>query len=159
MTPPGSPRRPDEQSLRASALVAGERGALIRGPSGSGKSALCLAMIEIARRSGDYAALVGDDRVFARVAFGRLLIRGVPGFEGWIERRGEGLLVETHEPRAVARLVVDLPEPSLAPPRWPEDDADFAVIMGLRLPRLALDPRPGSAAGAYAALRALAHRA
>jgi serine kinase of HPr protein (carbohydrate metabolism regulator) len=156
MTAPGSPRHAGEQSLHASAVVARERAALIRGPSGSGKSALCLAMIEIARRSGDYAALVGDDRVFARVASGRLLVRGVPGFEGLIERRGEGVLVETFEPRAVAWLVVDLPGPEANLPRWPEDEDGFTEIMGLRLRRLTLDSRPGPVAGAFAALRALA---
>jgi len=74
------------------------------------------------------------------------------GFEGAIERRGEGLLVETHEARVVIRLVVDLGDP---PSRWPADD-DHAELLGIRLPRLALDSTKGPLDGAYAALRRLA---
>lgn len=146
-------RRAGESDIHACAVAVGERGALIRGPSGAGKSALSLAMIALARQAGGFAALVGDDRIFLSVAAERLLARGVPGFEGVIERRGEGLLVETHEARVVVRLVVDLGDP---PSRWPADDARCAELLGIRLPRLALDSTNGPLDGAYAALRRLA---
>jgi serine kinase of HPr protein (carbohydrate metabolism regulator) len=146
----------DESSLHACAVAIGERGALIRGHSGAGKSALCLAMIAMARQAGDYAALVGDDRVFLSVASGRLLARGVPGFEGVIENRGEGLLAETHEPRVIVRLIVDLGERGHAPPRWPEDEDLRAELLGVRLPRLALDSARGAPDGAIVVLRRLA---
>jgi HPr kinase/phosphorylase len=149
-------RPPGELGIHACAVAVAERGALIRGPSGSGKSALSLAMISLARQAGGFAALVGDDRVFLSVAAERLLARGVPGFEGVIERRGEGLLVETHEPRVVVRLVVDLSERGEVPPRWPGDEDRCTELLGIRLPRLALDSTHGPLDGAYAALRRLA---
>jgi serine kinase of HPr protein (carbohydrate metabolism regulator) len=151
-----SGRRADESSFHACALAVGERGALIRGPSGAGKSTLCLAMIALARQIGRFAALVGDDRVFLSVAANRLLARGIPGFQGAVERRGEGLLAEAHEPRVVVRLVVDLGERGRAPPRWPEDDDRWSDLLGVRVPRLALDSVAGPLDGAYAALRRLA---
>jgi HPr kinase/phosphorylase len=152
MTASSPARHAGESGIHACAVAVGERGALIRGSSGAGKSALSLAMIALARQAGGFAALVGDDRIFLSVAAERLLARGVPGFEGVIERRGEGLLVETHEARVVIRLVVDLGDP---PSRWPADD-DHAELLGIRLPRLALDSTNGPLDGAYAALRRLA---
>jgi serine kinase of HPr protein (carbohydrate metabolism regulator) len=148
--------RVDESSVHACAVAIGERGALIRGVSGAGKSALCLAMIALARRAGEFGALVGDDRVFLGVASGRLVARGVPGFEGVIENRGEGLLAETHEPRVIVRLIVDLGERGHAPARWPEDDDLHAELLGVRLPKLALDSARGPPDGAFAVLRRLA---
>jgi HPr kinase/phosphorylase len=144
-----------EASIHACALVVGERGVLIRGPSGAGKSLLTLAMIARARGAGAFAALVADDRVFLEVAAGRLLARGARGFAGVVERRGEGLLAEAHEPRAVLRLVIDLPGRGRAPPRWPEEEGRDVELLGVRLPRLALDLAPGLQEGAYAALRGL----
>lgn len=145
-----------QPSIHACALLVGERGALIRGPSGAGKSALSLAMLVLARQASSFAALVGDDRVFLSVASNRLLVRGVTGFEGMIERRGEGLLAEAHEPRAVVRLVVDLGADGEPLTRWPEDDERLTQVLGVRLPRLVLDSARGALDGAYAALRRLA---
>jgi HPr kinase/phosphorylase len=153
MTPSGAGRRAGESGVHACAVVVDERGALIRGPSGVGKSALSLAMLALARQTGRFAALVGDDRVFLSVAAERLLARGVPGFDGVIERRSEGLLIETHEARVVIRLVVDLGD---APPRWPGDHDRWTELLGVRLPRLVVDSTHGPLDGAYAALRRLA---
>jgi hypothetical protein len=110
-------------------------------------------MLVLARQTGRFAALVGDDRIFLSVAAERLLARGVPGFEGVIERRSEGLLIETHESRVVIRLVVDLGD---SPPRWPEDHDHWTELLGVRLPRLVIDSTHGALDGAYAALRRLA---
>ena len=44
---------------------------------------------------------------------------------------------------------------AIAPSRWPADD-DHAELLGIRLPRLALDSTNGPLDGAYAALRRLA---
>jgi serine kinase of HPr protein (carbohydrate metabolism regulator) len=156
VTPSGVGRRAGESGIHACAVAVGERGALIRGPSGAGKSALSLALLALARQTGRFAALVGDDRIFLSVAAERLLARGVPGFEGVIERRSEGLLIETHEARVVIRLVVDLGERGDAPPRWPGDQDLRTELLGVRLPRLAIDSTHGPLDGAYAALRRLA---
>jgi HPr kinase/phosphorylase len=155
MTPSGVGRRAGESGIHACAVAVGECGALIRGPSGAGKSALSLAMLALARQAGRFAALVGDDRIFLSVAAERLLARGVPGFEGVIERRSEGLLIETHEACVVIRLVVEFGERGAAP-RWPGDDDRWTELLGVRLPRLAIDSSHGALDGAYAVLRRLA---
>ena len=56
---------PRGTGIHATAVVYGESGVLILGPSGSGKSALALALLARARDSGLFGALIGDDRVWA----------------------------------------------------------------------------------------------
>ena len=55
-------------ALHATAVIHGDSGVLILGPSGSGKSALALALIARASDAGLFGALVGDDRVYVRKA-------------------------------------------------------------------------------------------
>jgi serine kinase of HPr protein (carbohydrate metabolism regulator) len=146
----------DWSSLHADALVVGESGVLARGPSGAGKSSLALALIARAREAATFAALIGDDRVLVRACGGRLLARGVPRFAGLIERRFEGLVAVAHEPSAIVRLVVDLVGHDQSAPRLPEESEKFAEILGVRLPRVALDPAQGALDHAYAVLESLA---
>jgi serine kinase of HPr protein (carbohydrate metabolism regulator) len=143
-------------SLHATAIVVGEVGLLIRGPSGAGKSALALALIARARERAIFTALIGDDRVFLRASAGRLLARGAPGFEGLIERRFEGVIGVRHEPCAVARLVVELVGRGRPAARMPEESEEIAEILGVRLPRVTLDPAHGPLDHAYTALQTLA---
>jgi HPr kinase/phosphorylase len=125
-------------SLHATAVIHRETGVLILGPSGSGKSALALALMARASGVGAFGALIGDDRIFVRRADGRLIARGSANMAGVIERRAAGLIVVRHEPAAVVRLAVELCERGLRWPRMP-DDHDCLIIAGVGLPRLALD--------------------
>jgi HPr kinase/phosphorylase len=125
-------------SLHATAVIHGESGILILGPSGSGKSALALALIARASSSSAFAALIGDDRIFVSEAHGHLVAWGAANMAGLIERRTAGLLKVRHEPAAVIRLAVELCERGRRWPRMPEDDHGLAVG-GVTLPRLALD--------------------
>jgi HPr kinase/phosphorylase len=127
-----------EISLHATAVIHGESGVLILGPSGSGKSALALALMARASSSGAFGALIGDDRVFVSEAHGRLIARGTANVAGLIERRTAGLIRVRHEPAAVMRLAVELCERGRRWPRMPEDD-DGLIVSGVTLPRLALD--------------------
>jgi hypothetical protein len=103
-------------TVHASAVLVGARAVVIRGPSGSGKSRLALALIE-AGRSGRllFARLVGDDRIFLAAAGGRLLARPADNLTGLIEVRGAGLLRLDYEPGAVVGLVLDL---AAIPPKF-----------------------------------------
>ena len=125
-------------SLHATAVIHRETGVLILGPSGSGKSALALALMARASGAGAFGALIGDDRIFVRRADGRLIARGAANMAGVIERRKAGLIVVQHEPAAIVRLAVELCERGRQWPRMPEDH-DCLMIGGVRLPRLALD--------------------
>jgi HPr kinase/phosphorylase len=143
-------------SLHATALIVGERGLLVRGPAGAGKSGLALALIAHARENGTFAALVGDDRVFLRACAGRLLASGAPDFAGMIERRGEGVVAVRHAQSAVARLMVDLAARGKTVARMPGEGEEFAEVLGVRLPRIRLDPGHGPLDHAYAAMERLA---
>ncbi len=124
--------------MHATAVIYGDYGVLILGPSGSGKSALALALLARARSAGLFAALIGDDRVWIRRAGGRLIALGAQDLAGVIERRMAGLLTVAAERAAVVRLIVELSEPGRGWPRLP-DDPDLLTLDGIDAPRLALD--------------------
>jgi len=126
-------------SIHASAVVFAESGVLIRGESGAGKSALALALIELAVGIGRFARLVGDDRVQIHAEGGRLVMRGAPNVLGLIERRGVGLANIAAEPAAVAHLVVDLLPAGEKLDRLPEAARETCELAGVRLQRLAFD--------------------
>ena len=75
-------RRSEEAAtptVHASAVLIGSRAMLIRGPAGSGKSRLALALIGRRRRAHpSFARLVADDRVELTAAHGRLLAASWP---------------------------------------------------------------------------------
>jgi HPr kinase/phosphorylase len=124
-------------TVHASAVLAGARAVLIRGPSGAGKSRLALGLIEAAGAGAlRFAKLVGDDRVYLAPAHGRLLVRPAEALAGLIEIRGIGIHRLPHEPSAVVGLVVDLAAADAE--RQPETDRQYAVIAGVKLPRLAV---------------------
>jgi serine kinase of HPr protein (carbohydrate metabolism regulator) len=124
-------------TIHASAVLVGAHAVLIRGPSGSGKSRLALALIEAAH-SGTlrFARLVADDRVYLEAAGGRLLAHPPEALAGLIEVRGAGLLHLPHEASAVVGLVVDLAADSAS--RLPVPAGRKTKIGGISLPRLAV---------------------
>lgn len=126
------------KGIHATAVICNGIGVLLSGPSGSGKSALALALISHAQDVGAYSALVGDDRVWAWAAGGRLVVSGSPLLAGLIERRGVGLVAAPNEPACVIALVVELSTREGLRPRLPSEP-DVAMIEGVRLPRLVLD--------------------
>ncbi len=137
------------QTVHASAVLAGASAVLIRGPAGSGKSRLALALIAAAG-SGlvSFARLVGDDRVVLAAAHGRLVVRPAPALAGLIEVRGLGIRKLDHEPVALVGLVVDLAEPRAERLPGPEQVA----IEGITLPRLSFQADAAPLPGVLAAL-------
>jgi serine kinase of HPr protein (carbohydrate metabolism regulator) len=142
-------------SVHATALILGEAGVLIRGPSGSGKSGLALALLALAGRRGLFAALIGDDRVHIRVSGRRILASGTPNIRGLIERRGYGIVRAPIEPCAVIRLVVDLSLGGERNPRLPDEESLKASFGDIALPRLAFDAASAAVERAYAILEYL----
>ena len=127
-----------DAGLHATAVIHGESGVLILGPSGSGKSALALALMARASGAGAFGALIGDDRIYVRKSDDRLVAWGAANMAGIIERRTAGLMEVRHERAAIVRLAVELSERGHQRPRMP-DDHDGVTVGGVRLPRLALD--------------------
>lgn len=130
--------------VHATAVVYGECGVAIMGASGSGKSALALALLARAKSSGRFGALIGDDRVWVRAAGGRVIASGAPHTAGLIERRAAGVQSAPSEPAAVIRLVVELSGPKRSWPRWPGEPNEYAVEE-IAVPRLALDSAASAA--------------
>ncbi|KQQ25057.1 serine kinase [Methylobacterium sp. Leaf123] len=132
------PQETRHDTVHASCVLLDEAGVLIRGPSGSGKSALCLALLDRFFLEGRHARLVGDDRIRLEAHHGRLVARPHPALAGLIEIRGLGLRrLAKHSPAAVLRLVVDL----VAEAERLPDTTATATLLGVALPRLALEPR------------------
>ena len=93
--------RPRDEDFTPPPSSIGESGVLILGPSGSGKSALALALLARAKTTGAFGALIGDDRVWLRAesrqadrvrraAMAGLIERRAAGLSGGAQRAGRG---------------------------------------------------------------------
>lgn len=110
--------------LHASCVALSGRGVLILGPSGSGKSALALALLAMG------ADLVADDRTRIWRAGNRLRATAPPAIRGRIEARGFGLLTAPARDADCLVLAVDLAREEAA--RLPEPRR--LPLLGLSLP-------------------------
>jgi HPr kinase/phosphorylase len=132
-------------SEHATAVLAGPRAVLIRGPAGSGKSRLAWSLLEAAARGEiRFARLVADDRVALSALNGRLIAAVPKTIEGMIELRGAGIRIVPFERYAVVGLVVDLAAADAE--RIPAPAALRTELLGVTLPRLPVaagsDPLP-----------------
>jgi HPr kinase/phosphorylase len=124
-------------TIHASAVLVGARAVLIRGPSGSGKSRLALALLQAADRGAlAFARLVADDRAHIEAVHGRLLVRPAPALAGLLEVRGLGIRRLPYEPLAMVGLLIDLGAAEAE--RHPSPGSLQDEIAGIRLPRLAV---------------------
>jgi HPr kinase/phosphorylase len=127
----------DALTLHATCVALGDRGVLITGPSGSGKSDLALRLIDGGAR------LVADDLTTLRAENGGLVAVAPPRLAGRIEVRGIGILPVAAAPQVRLALEVVL-APSDAIERLPEPER--AAYLGVALPKVRLDPFTASAA-------------
>lgn len=102
-----------DETIHASCVTWEERGLLLLGASGAGKSALALELIALG------AAMVADDRVVLRRDGGRLIASPPPRLAGLIEARGLGVLRMPHRADAALAMALDLDavESARMPPR------------------------------------------
>jgi serine kinase of HPr protein (carbohydrate metabolism regulator) len=159
----------EAERVHATVIAISGRGALIRGPSGSGKSDLALRCLGLGRSAlvRDGVDLVADDQVLlwrdARHEPPRLLASAPAALRGKLEVRGVGILEVAVVDDAEIVLIADLasegpierfPEP------WPKTQ-----ILGFDLPLMRLLPFESSAphklvvALAMAALPRAEHKA
>ena len=114
------------QTVHATAISLGGQGALIRGRSGSGKSALALEMMAFG------AELVADDQVHLVRVDDRIVASCPAALSGLIEARGLGLLRAVPAGPCPLECVVDLVDTvaDRLPPRR------HVTILGCALPLL-----------------------
>ena len=127
-------------NFHATAVVLGDRGIVIAGEPGMGKTQLALDLIFHARTHGLFARLVGDDQIFLSAHRGRLVCAAPPAIAGLAEVRGLGPQPVRYEAKAPVDLVIRLVGRSAAE-RFPE--AETEVLLGCHVPlmRLAADDR------------------
>lgn len=129
--------------MHATAVLVGDRGILITGSSGSGKSSIARALIDRAAAKGVFAVLVSDDQCRLRSVSGRLLCAAPASLRGGVEVRGSGLHTVDHEPAAIIHLVAELVEPDLAV-RFA--DQQMIQLQGVKIPHIILPSREIEAA-------------
>ena len=139
-----------QQNIHGTALLLGDRGLLVTGPSGAGKTTLALALISHFCARGLFCRLVGDDQLFAAGHGGRLVCRAPATIAGLAEVPGIGPRPLAFEPAAVIDLVVRL-VPAAQMPRLQEEARES--IAGCDLPCLEMAARD-----AVSALPAVASR-
>jgi len=133
----------DKLVMQASVVAIAGRALAIRGPAGSGKSSLALALIDRG------AQLIGDDAVTLNRDARRIVASPPPNIAGLIEVHGVGLIEMPIGAAARLSLILDIAAPV---ERLPETIAQ-CDILGQNVPCLAF--QPGSIAPALRAELAL----
>ncbi len=112
--------------VHASCVAFDRRAVLLRGASGSGKSALALQLMALG------AVLIADDRVILGLRDGAVFARCPASIRGRIEARGVGILAAETAETAIVQLVVDLDrqETERLPPQRE------TTLLGQRIPLL-----------------------
>jgi len=123
--------------IHGTCIAALGRGALLRGPSGSGKSDLALRLIERG------AQLIADDQVILEAEGEGVRASVEPRLQGKLEVRGIGILEVPHVQGAPLLAVFDLCDPAEVPrlpePQWAE------LLPGTRTRAFRLAPFEASA--------------
>lgn len=137
MIPPG------QQLVYGTCVALGPVAALLRGPSGSGKSDLALRFV-METPPHLAASLVSDDQILLERAGDLLIARPPATIAGKLEVRGIGIVELPSCAEAELRLVIRLAAPADVP-RLPEPDAEHTAFLGVSLPVMALAPFEASA--------------
>jgi len=145
---------PAEPTVHATCVCTGGAGVLITGPSGSGKSALALELIDTPGHGAGGSlletVLVADDRVLLERREGTLFASAPHQLAGRLEVRGLGILRLPHAERVPLRLIVRLC-PWHEIERMPAPETE--EVRGVSLPLVRIDAdRPRAAARLRAAL-------
>jgi serine kinase of HPr protein (carbohydrate metabolism regulator) len=129
--------------VHATAVLVGDRGILISGPSGSGKSSIASELLRRAVGRGVFAALICDDQCLLQATSGRLVCAAPASLQGGLEVRGSGLHTVDFETCGVIHLAVELTKSEQAI-RFANDA--MILLEGVAIPHLILPERKAGAA-------------
>lgn len=144
----------DPINIHASCVAIGNKGVLLLGKSGAGKSDLALRLID------GGAKLVADDRVLLFGKSGAIHARAPDTIRGLLEIRGVGIveLPVRRQVRLALAVVLGSEGPRLPEPKFWHPPAPLR--MNTKLPQITLDARYASApAKIRAVLAAFAQKA
>ncbi|WFP76793.1 HPr kinase/phosphorylase [Mesorhizobium sp. WSM4906] len=131
------------ENIHGTAILIGERGVLITGPSGAGKTTLALTLIDHCRIRGLFSRLIGDDRLLAAPHHGRLVCRAPATIAGLAEVPGFIPSPLPFEPGGVIDLHIRLvPKGEMA--RFQEEISE--PVAGCAVPRIDLAERNAATA-------------
>ncbi|AZO49656.1 MAG: HPr kinase/phosphorylase [Mesorhizobium sp.] len=131
------------ENIHGTAILIGERGVLITGASGAGKTTLALTLIDHCRARGLFSRLIGDDRLLATAHAGRLVCRVPATIAGLAEVPGFIPRPLPFEPGGVIDLNVRLvPQAEMA--RFQEEIRE--PVAGCPVPRVDLAERNAATA-------------
>ncbi|WDR06909.1 hypothetical protein PSQ90_05525 [Devosia rhodophyticola] len=120
------------QNVHGTGLMLGQTGILVRGPSGSGKSVLALALLERWEMMGKLALLISDDQVLLNAGHGHLQMQAPASIAGKMELRGRGIVSRPMLESAPLHLVIDLVETL---ERMPPEEAFAVELLGVGVAR------------------------
>ena len=132
--------------LHGTCVALGRAAALLRGPSGSGKSDLALRFLFLARRGPaavERPALVADDQVCLRRSGSRILVESPAAIRGKLEVRGVGIVEVKSIAEAELVLIADLVAETEVE-RLPDTDATVSLL-GVQIASVKLAAREPSA--------------
>jgi serine kinase of HPr protein (carbohydrate metabolism regulator) len=131
------------ENIHGTAILIADRGVLITGPSGAGKTTLALTLIDHWRARGLFSCLISDDRLLAAAHGGRLVCRAPATIAGLAEVPGFIPCPLPFEPGGVIDLHIRLvPKEEMA--RFQEDISE--PIAGCPVPRIDLAERNAASA-------------
>jgi HPr kinase/phosphorylase len=131
--------------VHGTCVALGDRAALLRGNSGSGKSDLALRFLALPADGAHRPALVADDQVFVETQdTGAVTVSPPETIAGDMEVRGLGIMEMPSIASARLVLVCDLVAADEVP-RLPPDPWDRTAVVGVEIPLLKLSPFEASA--------------
>ncbi len=123
-------------NIHASCVTIKNKGILLLGDSGAGKSDLALRLIEQCN-----AKLVADDRVDLSVKNNHITASCPKNIQGLLEIRGVGIIKYPFCKKTTVKLVVNLS--SVQPERLPEKE--YYTFEKIKVPLIQLNPAENSA--------------
>lgn len=130
--------------VHGTCVALGQRAALLRGESGSGKSDLALRFLALPGDGSLRPHLVADDQVFIDAEDGQAIASAPETLAGLIEVRGLGIAEMQYIAAAPLVLVCDLVTSDTVP-RMPPEPWDRIALAGSSIPTLKLSAFEDSA--------------